>query len=246
MTPPNPILLMTRTPDASARFCDQLPGDVRVRLDLCVSPLIEIAAIGGEIEFADAVAIIFTSANGVAMALRRTSRRHLPAVCVGEATTEAARVAGWQARCLGASADELVQSLLQERATGPMLHLSGIHTRGRIAERLSDAGCPTRSQPIYDQVLRPLGADAVLLLSGSRPVIAPVFSPRTARRLAEQAPVSAHLHLIALSPAVAEPLSDLAASSLDIAEYPDAASMAVCVQSVLNRLCRVESSRSAQ
>ncbi|MBJ6372013.1 uroporphyrinogen-III synthase [Sedimentitalea arenosa] len=246
MTRPNPILLMTRTPDASDRFYRQLPPDLRARLDLCVSPLIGIEEVGGEIDVADARGVVFTSSNGVLVASRRSARRDLPAFCVGQATTDAAKAAGWHARCLGASAEEFVPALLAEQVEAPLLHLSGTHTRGGVAERLTEGGCPTRGQAIYDQVLLPLTDEATVLLQSGRAVIVPIFSPRTARHFADQCPKTANPCLIALSAAVAAPLAGLSAWQPLVADRPDADSMAACVQSSADRFCRVERSGGAQ
>jgi uroporphyrinogen-III synthase len=126
------------------------------------------------------------------------------------------------------------------------LHLGGVNTRGDIAETLTASGCPTRRQAVYDQPLRCIDAvDRDLILSGV-PVIAPLFSPRTAQQFANQCPQRARIHLIALSSAVADPLRVLGDSMLITCDRPDADSMVSAIESITNRFCRVESGEGAQ
>lgn len=246
MTSPNPTLLMTRPDAQSRRFFGQLPPAVRDRVELLVSPLIDIEHFDTPISLAGVNGIIFSSAHGVAAASGSCDRRDLAAFCVGNATTQAARHAGWPADCFGKTAEEVVANLLSSKETGPLLHLSGRHTRGDIADCLTRNGCPTRNLAVYDQVLRSLSDAARLRIAGKGMVFAPVFSPRTARQLVNQSPVNTRLHLVALSAAVARPLTELGASSLAIAAEPSAKSMGQALESELNRVCRVESNRGAQ
>lgn len=241
-----PILLMTRPRAASERFVARLPDDLKRRVEPAYAPLIEILPTAGEIAFGDARGVIFTSAHGVAVASGRTRRRDLPAYCVGTSTTESARQKGWTAVCMGETARDLVQGLLESDAPGPLLHLSGVNTRGDIAETLSAGGRPTRRQAIYDQPLQAFGASELALITSGRPVVVPIFSPRTARHFADQCPAHAAIHLIALSPAVAEPLSVLSDCIVTLSEKPNADSMVSAIESLVNRLCRVESGWGAQ
>lgn len=246
MIEPLPILLMTRPDASSRRFYDQMPGYLRKRLDLLVSPLIDIEYLNTPIDFGNARGVIFSSAHGVAAASSASDRRDLPVFCVGQATVQAAKDAGWVAQCLGQSAEEVVENLLTSGMRGPLLHLSGCHTRGDISGRLTRSGCPTRKLVVYDQVLCPLSEEARRRINSRELVIAPVFSPRTARQLVSQCPSKAGLHLVALSAAVAEPLSELADATLSIAKEPIADAMVRAVECELNRHCRVESSSGAQ
>lgn len=243
---PTPILLMTRPRNGSDRFLSILPKDVRARITICHAPLIRIEPLGGDIDLAGVAGVIFSSANGVAAAATQSEWRDLPAYCVGGATTKAAQQAGWSARMLGPTADALVAALLQAAVPGPLLHLTGVHTRGNVAQRLTNAGLATHRQPVYDQQLLPFSEQVKALVGGSQPVIAPIFSPRTARHFVGQCPKIAHLYLIAISPAAAKPLSNMPCSALTVAARPDAAAMAEQVENMVNHLCRVESSGGAQ
>jgi uroporphyrinogen-III synthase len=234
------ILLMTRPQGASERFVAQLPDAIRDRLTVCISPLIEIVPRTAPVDWGDAAAVIFTSTQAVDVLAGLSDRRDLPAICVGEATARAARERGWVANAQGGNADALVAAMLDAPDPGPVLHVSGAHTRGNIVARLALAGRRARGQAIYDQAEVPFGDDAHGYLQGKAPVIAPVFSPRTARHFARQASVNAPLLLGALSESVAKPLHGLGITPVMIAKSPTAAAMRVVVENLLTRADRVE------
>ena len=87
----------------------------------------------------------------------------------------------------------------------------------------------------YAQEAQPLTAQAVALLQGDKPVIAPIFSPRTAEILAAECrriTATAPLIVIAMSPAVAEAARDFAATVI-VAAHPDADSMGAALRAQL-------------
>lgn len=240
-----PALLMTRPLAAAERFVAALPAEARATLQVIHAPLIEIRPADGPVQLGDAKGVIFTSANGVAAASRETTVR-LPAFCVGESTAEAAAGAGWQASCLGQCADELVAALLQQRPAAPLVHLRGAHARGAIAQRLSDGGLTCRELVVYDQVLLPLTAAALKALAAQIDVIVPLFSPRTARHFANLCGDASHLHLIALSQAVADPLKGLNCKTLRVSKAPDAKAMTAAVLDAAAQLSRLEDKGRAE
>ncbi len=241
-----PSLLITRPLPVGRSFADTLPQSVLGRVRLCFSPLLEITPLTDEIEFQAATAVVFSSANGVQVSSRLSKRRDLRAYCIGRRTTESATKAGWNAEFLGENADQLVEKVVQKGLRGPLLHLSGEHVRGDIASRLTEAGCPTMRQPVYAQELVPLTREAQLLLDSQEPVVAPVFSPRTARHFVGQCSPDAKVQFVALGPAVAEPLYALKNSTVFLSDSLDAKGVSKVVEKCVNRLCRVESSGGAQ
>ncbi len=243
---PTVTLLMTRPQGAARRFVRALPAPVRDRLSPCYSPLVNIVPVAAEPDLDGVKGVIFTSINGVNAASAQTARRDRPAYCVGRATTAAARRAGWTARMMGETAAALTEAMRAAPVPGPLLHLAGRHVWGDFAGDLTAAGCAVRRQVVYDQQLRDLTPVARRLIAAGGPIIAPLFSPRTARQFAGQCPAPARLRLIALSPAVADPLSGLRDSTLTLCDRPDADSMAGHIEKVLNMLCRVERIGGAQ
>lgn len=246
MAPPDLTLLMTRPRPASRRFVAGLPRVLRSRLRIFYAPLIEIALTASRIDPGPARGLIFTSANGVECAARLLPKRDLPCYCVGSATTQAARRAGWQANLSGATADELVRSLVQMRPDGPLLHICGAHTRGDVARRLTRAGVSTEALTVYDQRLVPFADEAQRLLDATDPVIVPLFSPRTARHFADLFKGHAPVYAAALSDAVAAPLRGLGLRAIEMAPRPDSASLIGAVEKLANLASRVEGGPGAQ
>lgn len=239
-------LLMTRPQAEAARFVAQLPDHIRARVDVCYAPLIRIVPLDVQVSLIGVRALIFTSGHAVRLASDLIGARDLSVFCVGKATTQAAIDAGWAAKHSGATADELVEKLVKDHPDGPILHLSGVHTRGAISHRLTAAGISTTSQALYDQQQNPLSDLALSRLKGSIPVIAPFFSPRTARHFAGLIPSRAPLWLAAFSDAVANPLKSLTYRRLIICSRPNSVAMYTAIENLLNDAGRVESSPNAQ
>ena len=233
-------LLMTRPRAASERFVAQLPPKVLERVKVIYSPLLDIRPIEGKIGMSGHGGLIFTSANGVQAAARLTGDRSLPAYCVGEVTTATAARAGWQAEMAGETAEALFANLLRRRPPGPLLHLRGEHSRGNLAERLTQSGLTVRDQAIYRQLLLPFSDEAREAMQGVLPVIAPVFSPRTARQFADLWSGSVPLMLAAISDAAAEPLESLNFQRLEVAKQPNAERMGKAVRKLVKHAMRLE------
>lgn len=238
-------LLLTRPREASQRFVDGLAPTIRNRLDIVISPLLEIVPLDEDVCFDGVGGLILTSANGVAAATRVGAPAEIPCYCIGPETTRAARDVGRDATFLGGNADELVSGLPELQPKLPLLHLSGRHRRGSIAARLTAAGWSTSEKAVYDQRLLPLTMQAVNLLNNDRPIVVPIFSPRTARQFADLHHGRAPLFIAALSRAVAEPLRSLNHRVLEVCEQPDAGTMRSLVEKLIEDARRVEGNEAA-
>ena len=237
---PLPHLLLTRPRAQADRFAAQLrarwPG-----LPITIAPLIEIALLPPPPDLADAAAgLIFTSKNGVAGFAAGCARRDLPAWCVGPRTAQAAQAAGFDdLHVAGGDARALLALLLNAPPRGPLLHLRGQHAARAIADDLRAAGIAAAETIVYDQRARPLDPAARALLARPGAVIAPLFSPRSARLLADALatpPLRARLHLVAISAAAAAPLRSAHAETLKIAATPDAGAMLAQIAHVIRVL----------
>ena len=213
-------LLMTRPAAGSRAFVAALPDAVTERCDVVISPLIDIQPVAADLPDCDAA--IFTSTHGVAHGPQALGR---VAFCLGQATTNAATMAGWKAQQMGQDAKTLVAALTAQRPTGHLVHFSGTHTRGDVAAANSVA--------VYDQVLLPLSDVAQNRLKGSDPVIVPLFSPRSALHFSEDALCKAPLYLGAISPAAAANCAGVDHLALQIAGNPDRGGMIEVVQKLL-------------
>ncbi|MDW3223658.1 MAG: uroporphyrinogen-III synthase [Paracoccaceae bacterium] len=224
---------MTRPEGSNARFLDAMPVDMRRCVHAVLSPLIEIVQHDAVPNIGARDAVIFTSANGVRFAPEGLGR---DAYCVGDATRQAAARMGWSGRCLGETSAGLVDALIAQPPDAKLWHLSGLHTRGAIVEKLAAAGLTARRVPLYDQRLLPLNRDALAVLQADQRVIVPLFSPRTAHQFAQNCPKKATPNLLCLSDAVAEPLHILNSRSLDVAASPNARAMLDGLEKLLARV----------
>jgi uroporphyrinogen-III synthase len=206
-----PAFLLTRPMAQSQRFAAQLRHRFGPDLLITISPLIAPHFLAPAFPVGPFTALIFTSETGVAAFAQHPNRPNcLPirAYCVGDQTAKAAQSAGLEPVSADGDAATLI-ALIQATHTGPLLHLCGTQTRGDVAQTLTDAGHPTTALELYDQREHPLTAAAIDLLRGERPLLVPLFSPRSAtlfcQHLAIVAP-TAPLTVIALSAAVATAL----------------------------------------
>lgn len=240
--PRPPILLMTRPEPQARAFAESLG----VAVDMVISPLIAIAPVGPLPDPGRFAGLILTSANAARVYRQIGGPTGLAAWCVGTKTAEAAREAGLDAEALGGDAAALAESLIARNVPGPLLHLRGFHSRGAVADRLIDAGIETHEAVIYDQPAQALTPEARAALDGDRPIVVPLFSPRTAEIFALYGPFDGSVHVVAMSPAVAEAVTGLTLAGLDIAASPTGADMAGTVLRLLSRLAALETPEGGQ
>ncbi|MEO9793133.1 MAG: uroporphyrinogen-III synthase [Roseobacter sp.] len=223
---------MTRPRAASEGFVDTLPENVRAQLDPVFSPLIDIIPMQSDADIGSQDSAVFSSRNGVEAAPEGNGRA---AYCIGPTTTEAALGKGWNAQRVGSDADSLVETLQALQPEGCLVHLSGKHTRGDIAGRLSQSGLNIINIAIYDQILRPLSDEAQKVIRNTPRVIVPLFSPRTAAQFINSTPALHSVGIIALSTAVAREIPANEVYSLNVAAHPDAQAMGAALAEALTR-----------
>ena len=226
-----PFLLLTRPAHSNLRFLRALSSEVRARAEVVQSPLLEIVATGAPCDLDPKARIIFTSPNGVRFGPDGAGRT---VYCVGEKTAEAAMERRWHVGHVAQTAQELIASLISKRVEGPLHHLAGRHRRGEIAERLTAAGVPTTVVTLYEQRALRLSPDAQAALCSGRMVIAPVFSPRTAKLLVQDAGSLARCLVIAISASVSEVFEGAVLEKLLVAKAPTGKDMRVHVENLLS------------
>ena len=211
---PRPILLMTRPGDDSQRTA------VRIGADVIVAPILQIVPVDHDgAALAQAPGLVFTSAHAVASAGPGRGR---PAICVGERTGQVARDAGFAVIQGAGTADSLVPLIAASPV--PLVHPHGRH----LAQRLAVPGVV-----VYDQRPQPLTARARAALMGARPVVVPVYSPRSARLLAGMAAgARAPLWLVAISDAAAAAWTAPAARRA-VADKPSGRAMDAAIREML-------------
>lgn len=226
-------LIFTRPRAASIRFWESLPNGLAKALRAVHAPLIEIEPLGSSPDSDSFDAAIFTSANAVRLSPEGAGRI---ACCVGPRTTDAARARGWQARQMGQTVDDLVKALSAEAPTQRFLHLSGLHTRGNLVERLTAVGLSVNRLALYDQPAQNLSKEARGLVTGQIPAIITFFSPRTAQVFASQVSEPISAHIVALSQNIAAELGESGVNRVDIAAHPTPDAMVEAIEKCVRRL----------
>ncbi|MEM1430330.1 MAG: uroporphyrinogen-III synthase [Pseudomonadota bacterium] len=197
--------MMTRPAPASARFAALAERRLGRFGQVVISPMLEIVPLMPAPEIPAEAALAFTSENAVRIAATRFDPTGRPAWCVGDRTADVARQMGFAARSAGGDAAALADLLGEDAPDKEILHLSGVHQTGDLAERLALKGLRARRVAIYDQRPLPLSSEARAALKAPTPVALPLFSPRSAAltRTALPNETQARLLLPFLSPAVA-------------------------------------------
>lgn len=230
-------ILLTRPAAQSERFAADLVARFGSRVRVMISPVMELRFLDPDLPEGGYRTLILTSETGVEAARRlRSAGINLPerAICVGERTASVAGAAGFQASSAKGDAEALINLVMSRPDEGPYLHLRGREARGDIAPRLMAMGRKADALIVYEQVAVALDAEVREMLAGTRPVIVPVFSPRSAVLLAEQGPFAAPLHVVAISAAAASAADRLAPMRLDVAERPDSAAMMDAVARIIS------------
>ncbi len=226
-----PILIVTRPKSAAQTFADQVLERLSDPVSVIYSPALEIIPLDPVLPF-DPNHIIFTSSNGLRHAARLGISKSTPIWCVGNRTTDLAKSHGYNARFAGESAEALVETMVLQRPNGSILHLSGKHTRGNVVQKLRTAGLVAEQLELYDQRLLPPSEKANKAFAGTQPVVLPLFSPRSTGLLA-QTSVTAPLHLVFMSAAVAEAATTTRAVTKTVVSAPDEAQMITATAATL-------------
>ena len=175
-----------------------------------------------------AQAVLFTSANGARAFAAATPRRDFRVLAVGEATAEAARLAGFaQVSSAGGNVEDLAALVIASLKTsdGALIHAAGSVTAGDLAGLIGAAGFSLRRVVLYEAVpAARLGDAAQTALVRGEIDAALFFSPRTAatfvRLAAALRPALVRVTALALSKVVAEALQSLPWRRVVIAALP--------------------------
>ena len=242
----SPTILITRPEASAVSFADQLRLRFGCDVKVILSPVLRIEFCGTLPDMANVKTLLFTSRNGVAAFLAKTARKDIPCICVGEATAGFARAHGLPATASTGSGDDLVKHVISNHESGPCLHVRGEHGVGEISLRLTKAGIPTAETILYQQVQHPLTDEACELLTGSNPVILPLFSPRTARLLFSEIKISAPVTVVAFSANVANEVPNALSNSVLVARQPDVAAMIRAIEPMIATGKLLETGNRAQ
>lgn len=232
-----PAFLLTRPAAQSHRFAASLRQRFGPEVAITISPLLAPCFLAPPFPTGSYDALIFTSETGVAAYLAHDARPGtLPkrAYCVGNRTAKAAEMAGLEPVSADGDANALI-TLIRQHAPLALLHICGAQTRGDVAQTLSKAGIKTDTCVLYQQTAQPLSKAALTLLQMQRPVLVPLFSPRSAALFCQQIYALDHiapLTCIVLSKAVGDAVMDLRGAKLCYADRPTAESLLKAIAAV--------------
>lgn len=233
-----PTVLLTRPAPQSQRFAQELRA-VLGEVALVIAPLMQTESLQPALPDRPFRAVILTSETGAQAAGRLLAAgQALPrrAFCVGNRTARAAQAAGFQTLSAEGDAKALIDLVRAHQTRGPLVHLRGEDSAGQLAETLTIGGLETVSAIVYAQRPCPLSTEAHDLLTRTAPVVVPVFSPRSARLLAQALPQgrSAPLWIVAISPAAAAAAGALSPDRLVTVDHPDGENMLHAVAALLS------------
>ncbi len=241
-----PVILITRPQPYGAEFAATLRTQPGGDLPMILSPALRIGAQGTVPDLGAYRWLIFTSRNGVRYFADASARRDIPVYAVGDATADEARRAGMEAISCGGDARDLIARIIADGARGPMLHLRGAHAAADIAGALNAARIEAGEAVLYSQEAAPLTDAARACLMGDVPVIAPVFSPRSAAALFDGARPAAPVVVLAISDAAAGRIPEGAAREVIVADRPDMAAMLRAWPCALTAAYRLEGTERAE
>lgn len=179
----------------------------------------------------DLAALVFTSANGVRTYAERRLDRALTTWCVGPATAEAARHAGFSdIRESAGNAIDLADFISAHATPSnrPLLHVANAAATGTLKQTLTRLGFDVNFAPLY--AMRPadtLPDSLKQLIDRGAPAIILIHSAKGAAALANviQAPHLKAWHLVAISEQACAPLASLACGGTHIANAPNEAGL---------------------
>lgn len=195
-------VLITRPIRQAHAFAAELEEAFGGPVQTVISPLIEVVNLPVEGTFDDVAHVVFTSANGVAQADRLNVPKTAIAWCVGAKTTKAAQDIGFETREAEGSNEKIVTLIVAAQPIGRMIHIRGGHVAGDVTGALAQQGIICETVVAYDQKEIPPTKAALDVLRGEKPVVVPLFSPRTAKLFEKIGNFHAPLHLVVISEAV--------------------------------------------
>jgi len=225
-----PTCLITRPEPEASRFAERIRAELG--LTTVVNPMMRYAYPDLSIEIDTYAGVILTSSAALQVLDAADPDRKQHVYAVGAKTGAAAAALGFQVTTGPGDAAGLIDMILRENTQGPLIHLRGQHTRGDVAQLLTESGVKTEEVIVYQQLECDLSDQARRLLSGEAPVILPLFSPRSADIFARSAPFAAPVHVVAMSNAVAQSAAGFATAAIRVADTPDAAAMLDAVKDV--------------
>jgi uroporphyrinogen-III synthase len=216
-----PVVWITRTQPAAAESAKAWQA---VGANTIVLPLLAVEGVAHSGRLRDRTTLVFTSKNGVDHFQPGDRDKASHIVCVGNATAEHARAAGYENVTSVDGTSEDVTAFLRKHQPQhlPVRHVSGQHVRGRIVEDLTEAGFSASRRIVYR-------SKPVLRLPERAPTHVALYSPLAAETFARlETPLACTT--LSISPATDAALAGLSGLERRIATRPTEAAMLALLQ----------------
>ena len=225
-------LLLTRPQAQSRALAHKIDTEFPDKATCLISPLLSITPAGDLPDLSEFQALLFTSVNGVQAFAALDTAFTARCYCVGSRTAEVAQNAGLKAISANGAAAELISVVAKDLkpADGPILHIRGEHTAGHVVENLAQLGFTAEQAVLYSQQACELSAAAQHALANGEVRGLPLYSPLTARNLAEILQKNPDwprdgLTALCISQNVAVEVQNLALGQVEVSAKPDAVGM---------------------
>ena len=220
---------ITRTQPGAARTAARLAA---AGIDSLIDPVLAVRPLPASASLSGFDALAFTSPNAVEAFAALSKDRAAPAYAVGEATAEALGGIGFVDIQTADGDVQALARLLGERRPKRVLHLAPAIPAADLAALTARFGIEVVVRPIYQTV--PITPTTALDAADLDAVM--VHSARAGAVLAEQARSRlGDLVVLALSPACAAPFADVAVKSVEVAPFPDDASLVRLTHDTLSK-----------
>ena len=171
-------------------------------------------------------AAIFTSKAGVSFAPVGDGR---VAYCVGDATAQLAKDAGYAPLSANGSAEDLVALILNEAPTISLLHIRGEISHGNVTERLVAQGISCTDVVAYRKVPYSPTVSKMEVIGSASQLVLPLFSAETVSIIANWALPLEGCVVVAISDFVAQAALSLTPVDVIVSERPDMRGMAAAI-----------------
>ncbi len=195
------VLLLTRPKVTSEAFLRDLDLGTDMSIKPIIAPLQEIVSSGAPARLNEGDVAIFTSQHAPP---RVSAPKGSLAYCVGDSTAEAARSAGFKPISVSGTAKDLIDRILRDRPDSPLVYARGHYISTDLASEIQAAGLTVSSIIVYEQRDATVSEEALATITTAHRLIAPLFSPRSADRLARTLPLGCNPLILAISDKTAE------------------------------------------
>lgn len=226
-----PITVLISRPKNDAEALKRALEACNLGADIIVAPVIRIVPVPFVTYEGQFDAFILTSKHGVHAAVKSAACG--VALCVGDATAKAARLAGLEAISAGGTSRDLM-SLAQAAGFSKLLYLRGEHVHGNLEDDLNLVGLETKSKVVYRQEACDFSPQIIKDITKVRKICIPIYSARSAQILSRNlCDFEGEIIIIAISKMAAMGWSGPKPHKLVLADVPNSKAMMKAIASQL-------------